>query len=76
MAYPQILDNSSPAGLSASGLNPLSSGGTGTKISEIGIFAGGAGGGGTLVVIDQFADVTVEDGHTEEFTVPFDPRGD
>jgi hypothetical protein len=47
--------------------------GTGTRISEIGIFAGGAGGGGTLVVIDQFADITVEDGHTEEFTVPFDP---
>lgn len=45
----------------------------GTTITEVGVFAGGDGGGGTLVAIDEFAGVTVEDGHTEEFTVPVDP---
>lgn len=45
-----------------------------TEISEIGVFAGGSDGNGTLVVIDEFAGVVVEDGHTEEFTVPVNPQ--
>jgi hypothetical protein len=44
----------------------------GTAISEIAVLAGGAGGGGTLVVIDQFDAVTVEAGHTERFDVPLE----
>jgi len=44
-----------------------------TEISEIGVLAGGSDGGGTLVIIDEFAGVQVEDGHTEEFTIPVDP---
>jgi hypothetical protein len=42
----------------------------GTTITEIAVFGGFNGGSDTLVVIDEFAGVTVEDGHTEEFTVP------
>lgn len=45
-----------------------------TEISEIGVLAGGSDGGGTLVIIDEFASVPVEDGHTEEFTVPVNPQ--
>lgn len=45
----------------------------GTSITEVGVFAGGQGGGGTLVAIDEFSAITVENGHTEEFTVPVDP---
>lgn len=44
----------------------------GTDISEIGAFVNGSGGGGTLLFIDNFNPVTVEAGHTEEFTIPVD----
>lgn len=43
-----------------------------SQISEIAIIAGGADGGGTVVFIDEFADVTVEAGHEEAFTIPYD----
>jgi hypothetical protein len=46
----------------------------GTTISEVGLFDGEPVGSGTLLVIDEFDGVTVEAGHTEEFTVPIDPR--
>lgn len=46
----------------------------GTPITEIGAFFNGAGGGGELVFVDEFNAVTVEAGHTEEFTVPIDPQ--
>jgi len=46
----------------------------GTTISEVGLFDGDPGGSGTLLVIDEFPGITVEAGHTEEFTVPIDPR--
>jgi len=45
-----------------------------TAISEVGAFFNGAGGGGTLLFIDNFNSVTIESGHTEEFTIPVDPR--
>jgi hypothetical protein len=45
----------------------------GTAITEVAAFIDGAGGGGELVVIDNFADVIIETGHTEEFTIPFTP---
>lgn len=41
----------------------------GAKITELGVFADGVNGGGTLVWIDEFAAVTVEGGHTEVFSV-------
>lgn len=44
----------------------------GAEINEIGVYIGEQNGNATLVVIDEFANVTVEDGHTEEFTVPYD----
>lgn len=44
----------------------------GTAISEIAVFGGEGVGDADLLVIDEFADVTVEQGHTEEFTVPID----
>jgi len=44
-----------------------------TQITEIGVFAGGDGGGGTLVIIDEFDPIEVGDGHTEEFTSPATP---
>lgn len=44
----------------------------GTPITEMGAFFNGAGGGGTLVYIDNFNAKTVEAGHTEEFTIPTD----
>jgi hypothetical protein len=46
----------------------------GTQITEIGAFFNGAGGGGTLVFIDNFSAVTVEAGNTEQFTIPVDPQ--
>lgn len=46
----------------------------GTPISEVGAFFNGDGGGGTLVFVDEFDSVTVEAGHTEEFTIPVDPQ--
>jgi len=47
----------------------------GTGISEIGVFDGDpAATGATLLFIDEFQTVTVEDGHTEEFTIPVDAR--
>jgi len=46
----------------------------GTGISEVGAFINGSGGGGTLIFIDNFNTVTVETGHTEEFTIPVDLR--
>lgn len=42
----------------------------GTTITEIGVFGGANGGEDRLVVVDEFSGVTVEQGHTEEFTVP------
>ncbi|AYM00278.1 hypothetical protein PhiH1_155 [Halobacterium phage phiH] len=45
-----------------------------TEISEISVIAGGSDGGGTTVIIDEFASVPVGDGHTEEFTVPVNPQ--
>jgi hypothetical protein len=45
-----------------------------TTIAEVGAFVNGAGGGGTLLFIDNFSAVTVESGHTEEFTIPINPR--
>jgi len=41
----------------------------GTAISEVAAFSAG-----TLVVIDTFNAVTIETGHTEEFTIPVDLR--
>jgi len=46
----------------------------GTVISEVGLFDGDPAGSGTLLVIDEFDGITVEAGHTEEFTVPIDLR--
>jgi len=46
----------------------------GTTISEVGLFDGDPAGSGTLLVVDEFPGITVEAGHTEEFTVPIDPR--
>lgn len=46
----------------------------GTAVTEVGCFANGVGGGGTLIFIDNFAKVIIETGHTEEFTLPVDPR--
>jgi len=46
----------------------------GTQITEIGAFFNGAGGGGTLMFIDNFSAVTVEAGNTEQFTIPVDPQ--
>lgn len=46
----------------------------GTPITEVGAFVNGAGGGGTLIFIDNFNAVVVEAGHTEEFTIPVDPQ--
>ena len=45
-----------------------------TEISEIGAFINGAGGGGTLILIDNFNPVVVESGHTEEFIIPVDTQ--
>lgn len=42
----------------------------GTEITEIGVFAGGEDGSDTLIVIDEFSKVTVDQGHTEEFYIP------
>lgn len=47
----------------------------GTTIREVGVFAGGdlsANETNTLIVRDAFSGVTIESGHTEEFTVPID----
>jgi len=44
----------------------------GTPITEVGAFFNGAGGGGTLVFVDNFDATNVEAGHTEEFTIPVD----
>lgn len=41
-----------------------------TDITETGLFTDD----GTLVVIDEFSSVTVEDGRTEEFVIPLDPQ--
>lgn len=46
----------------------------GTEISEMAIYDGDPGGGGVLLQIDEFPSVEVEAGHTEEFTIPVDPR--
>lgn len=45
-----------------------------TEISETGAFINGAGGGGTLILIDNFNPVVVESGHTEEFIIPVDTQ--
>lgn len=44
----------------------------GTQITEIGVFGGDGAADPDLIVIDEFASVTIEQGHTEEFTVPID----
>jgi hypothetical protein len=44
----------------------------GTSVSEVGVFSGGAGGGGRLVYIDELPSVTVQLGDSEQFTVPID----
>jgi len=46
----------------------------GTDISEMAAYDGDPDAGGTVMVIDEFAAKTVEAGHTEEFTIPVDPR--
>jgi hypothetical protein len=47
----------------------------GTGISEVGVFDGDpTAAGATLLFIDEFSTVTVEDGHLEEFTIPIDAR--
>jgi len=47
----------------------------GTGISEVGVFDDDpTAAGATLLFIDEFSTVTVEDGHLEEFTIPIDPR--
>lgn len=45
----------------------------GTGVSEMGVFDGDPASGGALLVIDEFPTVTVEAGHTEEFTIPHNP---
>lgn len=45
---------------------------SGTTITELGAFFEGSAGGGTLVFVDEFAGVTVEEGFTEEFRLPVD----
>lgn len=45
----------------------------GTEIKELAVFINGVGGGGTMMVIDNFNGVVIETGHTEEFTIPFSP---
>ncbi|GGM64134.1 hypothetical protein J2752_000471 [Halarchaeum rubridurum] len=45
----------------------------GTAISEMAVYDGDPEAGGTLLTIDEFEPVTVEAGHTEEFTIPHDP---
>jgi hypothetical protein len=45
----------------------------GTDVTEVGAFLDGSGGGGTLLLIDNFPAVTVETGHIEEVTIPFEP---
>lgn len=44
----------------------------GTEITEIAVFAGETDANPTMIVIDEFAAVTIENGHTEEFTIPID----
>lgn len=46
----------------------------GTTISEIGVFNGDPAASGSLLFIDEFAGITVEAGHAEEFTVPINPQ--
>jgi len=47
----------------------------GTGISEVGVFDDDpAVAAATLLFIDEFPTVTVEDGHLEEFTIPIDAR--
>jgi hypothetical protein len=42
------------------------------KISEMAVIAGGTGGDGTVIFVDEFGDITVEAGHQERFTMPYD----
>lgn len=42
-----------------------------TEISEVGVFIGGAGGGGVLAAIDNFSAVTIESGDVQSFSIPF-----
>jgi len=44
-----------------------------TSVSEIGIYAGGAGGGGVLVGVDAFEPIEIGAGHTERFSMPVIP---
>lgn len=45
----------------------------GKKISEMAAFDGDPDSDGNLLSIDEFAEIEVEAGHTEEFTIPVDP---
>jgi len=45
----------------------------GTKISEMAAFDGDPDSDGNLLSIDEFAEIEVEAGHTEEFTITVDP---
>jgi hypothetical protein len=44
----------------------------GTQLTEVAAFFNGSGGGGTMLVIDQFPAVTLESGNIERFTIPFE----
>jgi hypothetical protein len=44
----------------------------GSQVTEVGVFSDGAGGGGRLVFIDNVPKVEVQNGDSEQFTVPID----
>jgi hypothetical protein len=44
----------------------------GSQITEVGVFEDGAGGGGRICFIDNIPSVTVNNGDSEQFTVPID----
>jgi hypothetical protein len=44
----------------------------GSQVTEVGVFADGGGGGGRLVFIDNVPSVAVQNGDSEQFTVPID----
>jgi len=46
----------------------------GTAISEMAVFNGDPDAGGIVFAIDEFSAITVEAGHTEEFTIPINPQ--
>lgn len=46
----------------------------GTTITEVGVYTDDPSGNGTLIFIDSFTGVTVDPGHTEEFTIPIETQ--